>query len=68
MSRWSSLFGSPVNAAQTIIDKGLFYDLSDQCDSCPKFSHERCVENSFNEPCQMENIDAILEWLWGEDE
>lgn len=68
MSRWSKLFGSPTSAAYTIIDKELFYDLSDQCKSCPKYSYERCVENAFNEPCQMESLDALLEWLTGDDD
>jgi len=67
MSRWSKLFGSPTDAAHTIIDKGLFYDLSDQCDSCPKYNYERCVENFVTEPCLMDSEDAVLEWLEGED-
>lgn len=62
MNRWSKLFGSPTDAAHTIIDKDLFYDLSDQCDSCPKFDQERCIE-TFNEPCAMDSVDAVLEWL-----
>lgn len=66
MSRWSRLFGSPTSAAQTIIDKELFYDLSDQCDSCPKYDYERCVENAFNAPCEMASVDAVLEWLMQE--
>lgn len=65
MSRWSKLFGSPTNAAMTIKEKGLLYDLLDQCDECPKYTDE-CI--SPNGICRMESFEAILEWLEGEDE
>lgn len=67
MSNWSRLFGSPATAAQTIIDKELLYDLMDQCGSCPRYDHERCVENAFSEPCEMYSVDAINEWLMQEE-
>ncbi len=63
MSRWIRLFGSPTDAAYTIIDRGLLYDLLIQCDECPKASPE-CYDPKGK--CQMENVDAVLEWLMQE--
>ena len=67
MSRWSKLFGSPTDAARTILEKDLLYDLMDQCDSCPRYDYDRCVRNYTNEPCVMNNVDAITEWLMGDE-
>ena len=65
MNRWADLFGCPTNAARTIAEKGLLYDLLDQCDACAKQTDE-CFEPGYK--CPMDNYDAILEWLLGEVE
>lgn len=64
MTRWTKLFGSPTSAARTIMDKGLLYDLLDQCDECPKYTDE-CLDP--NGKCQMDNFESIVEWLAGEE-
>lgn len=66
MSRWMKMFGSPTDAAWTIMDKGLLYDLLDQCDRCPKYTDE-CLE-PHGVYCAMESLDAIVEWLEGDAE
>lgn len=64
MSRWSKLFGTPTDAARTIVEKDLLYDLLDRCDGCPKYTEECLNVGSI---CQMESFEAMLEWLEGED-
>ena len=62
------MFSTPTDTARTVLDKNLLYDLMDQCDSCPRFDYERCVEDPFNGPCDMESFEAVLEWLEGDDQ
>lgn len=64
MTRWAKLFGTPVAAAETILGKGLLYDLLNQCDECPKYTGE-CLEPRGT--CSMETPEAVLEWLEGDD-
>ena len=61
-SRWFELFGTPENAARTIHNKHLTYDVLDQCDDCPYVSDE-CYE-SYG-VCAMQEYDTLLEWLKG---
>lgn len=63
MSRWAKMFGSPTDTAETIMRKGLLYDLLDQCDGCPKYTEE-CLDP--NGRCQMDSFESIVEWLEGE--
>ena len=53
-----------IKAAQTIMEKGLLYDLLDQCDECPKYTVE-CLDP--NGKCQMEDFESIVEWLAGDE-
>lgn len=64
MSRWSKLFGTPTDAARTIVEKGLLYDLLDQCDGCPKYTEE-CLD--VGGICQMNSFESIVEWLEGDE-
>lgn len=68
MSRWIKLFGSPVDAAHTIVEKWLVHDLIGSCVQCPKL--EECdTERQESGPwCLMDDEEAIYEWLMGEDE
>lgn len=65
MSRWMKMFGSPVNAARTLIEKNMVFDLIDDCVLCPNYDHSRCV---INDVCVMESEEAVLEWLMEDDE
>lgn len=65
MNRWAELFGCPTKAARTIIDKGLAYDLLDQCDDCPHYTEE-CLEPSGT--CAMQDENGVLGWLLEEVE
>lgn len=61
MSNWEKLFGSPTKAAHTIVEKDLIYQLTDECESCPKY--DECKDVIFDLPCPMDDEDAILRWL-----
>ena len=63
-TRWYELFGTPERAARTIIGKQFTYDLLTQCDDCPHQTDE-CYEPSGK--CVMDDCDALLEWLRGDE-
>ena len=61
VSNWERLFGSPEKAARTIVEKDLYYELTDECEACPRY--DECRETIATQPCQMDDEDAILRWL-----